>query len=442
MSNIYITEPPTSGKVLVVTSCGDIDIELWSKEAPKACRNFIQLCMEGYYDSTVFHRVVKNFIIQGGDPTGTGQGGESIYGKSFQDEFHQRLRYTRRGLVGVANYGPNTNGSQFFFTLDRADELNGKNTIFGKVTGNTIYNVLKIAEVETDGNDRPLYPPKIIKTEVLANPFDDIVPRLLQKAKPKVEIEAKKQAKSAATKNFKLLSFGMEEEENDGDVAATSTDRKIRSSHDVLDDPKLSAEPAIESSSKRRLSDDEENVSEEYDNLMKERIRNKLQNRNQIEKPVIETQEKKISRTEELRKEAKVLMREIKKSRKQETVKDESDDDEDEEEGENEVMKEYREQQQKYSTNKNLRKDSNREKKTLEFLAKFQSKLQAARSMPSDNDSMNTDGKDNKMSIRLDIDNTEHKSRDPNKQDVDAYHIYDPRNPINKRRREKGKERR
>jgi len=69
--------------VLLVTSVGDIDIELWSKEAPKACRNFVQLCMEGYYDGTIFHRLVHDFIVQGGDPTGTGHGGESVYGKAF-----------------------------------------------------------------------------------------------------------------------------------------------------------------------------------------------------------------------------------------------------------------------------------------------------------------------------------------------------------------------
>uniref|UniRef100_A0A3Q3WG10 Peptidyl-prolyl cis-trans isomerase n=1 Tax=Mola mola TaxID=94237 RepID=A0A3Q3WG10_MOLML len=97
-------------------------------------KNFVQLCMEGYYDGTIFHRVVHDFIIQGGDPTGTGTGGESIYGHPFKDEFHSRLRFNRRGLVAMANAGPHDNGSQFFFTLGRADELNNKHTIFGKVT--------------------------------------------------------------------------------------------------------------------------------------------------------------------------------------------------------------------------------------------------------------------------------------------------------------------
>uniref|UniRef100_A0A8B9RYS7 Peptidyl-prolyl cis-trans isomerase n=1 Tax=Accipiter nisus TaxID=211598 RepID=A0A8B9RYS7_9AVES len=120
--------------VLLRTTAGDIDIELWSKEAPKACRNFIQLCMEDYYNNTIFHRVVPGFIVQGGDPTGTGSGGDSIYGAPFKDEFHSRLRFNRRGLVAMANAGPHDNGSQFFFTLGRADELNNKHTIFGKVS--------------------------------------------------------------------------------------------------------------------------------------------------------------------------------------------------------------------------------------------------------------------------------------------------------------------
>ena len=91
------------------------------------------MCLEGYYNNTIFHRIVKDFIIQGGDPTGTGEGGESVYGKEFPDEFHQRLRFVRRGLVAMASSGPNSNRSQFFITLDRTEELNRKHTIFAKV---------------------------------------------------------------------------------------------------------------------------------------------------------------------------------------------------------------------------------------------------------------------------------------------------------------------
>jgi len=113
MSGAYVTEPPTSGKLVLNTSVGPLDIELWPKQAPKACRNFVQLCLEGYYDGTIFHRVVKDFMVQGGDPTGTGDGGESIYGRGFEDEFHSRLHFTHRGIVAMANDGTkNSNKSQ------------------------------------------------------------------------------------------------------------------------------------------------------------------------------------------------------------------------------------------------------------------------------------------------------------------------------------------
>ncbi|XP_010074517.1 PREDICTED: peptidyl-prolyl cis-trans isomerase CWC27 homolog, partial [Pterocles gutturalis] len=278
--------------VLLRTTAGDIDIELWSKEAPKACRNFIQLCMEEYYNNTIFHRVVPGFIVQGGDPTGTGSGGDSIYGAPFKDEFHSRLRFNRRGLVAMANAGPHDNGSQFFFTLGRADELNNKHTIFGKVTGDTIYNMLRLAEVEVDKEERPLSPHKIRSSEVLFNPFDDIVPRLsrkLKKDKPEEEI---KKSKVKGTKNFNLLSFGEEAEEEEEEVNRVSQGMKGRSksSHDLLkDDPHLSSVPAVKSeaaSEERDLSEEEEQ-DEDADSVegeaasnerfqMKERIAKKL----------------------------------------------------------------------------------------------------------------------------------------------------------------------
>ncbi|XP_003371439.1 peptidyl-prolyl cis-trans isomerase SDCCAG10 [Trichinella spiralis] len=169
MSNIYITEPITNGKVRLKTTVGDIDVELWSKECPLACRNFIQLAMEGYYDGTIFHRVERGFIVQGGDPTGTGFGGESVYSEPFKDEFHSRLRYIRRGLVGMASSGRCTNGSQFFFTLAETPELQNKHTLFGKVGGVTLYNMLRLGECEVDQNMRPLHPEKIIGCEKIAS---------------------------------------------------------------------------------------------------------------------------------------------------------------------------------------------------------------------------------------------------------------------------------
>ncbi|KAF7135744.1 hypothetical protein RHSIM_Rhsim08G0158500 [Rhododendron simsii] len=241
MSSIYVSEPPTKGKVIVQTTYGPLDIELWPKEAPKAVRNFVQLCLEGYYDQAIFHRIINSFLVQTGDPTGTGKGGESVYGSAFSDEFHSRLRFNHRGIVACANAGPpHSNGSQFFITLDRCEWLDRKHTIFGKVTGDSVYNLTRLGEVETDKDDRPLDPPpKITSVEVLWNPFDDIVPRAVPaKALPSSTVDADdKASKKKAVKKLNLLSFGEEAEEEENQLASVRT--KIKSSHDVLNDPRL-----------------------------------------------------------------------------------------------------------------------------------------------------------------------------------------------------------
>ncbi|ESW33126.1 hypothetical protein PHAVU_001G045200 [Phaseolus vulgaris] len=254
MSSVYVLEPPTKGKVVLSTTRGPLDIELWPKEAPKAVRNFVQLCLENYYDDTIFHRVIKDFLVQTGDPTASGTGGESIYGGVFADEFHSRLKFKHRGIVAMASSGsPNSNGSQFFITLDRCDWLDRKHTIFGKVTGDTMYNLLRLGEVETDKNDRPLDPPKILSVEVLWNPFEDIVPRTLQKSQTEARVDAEsKEQKKKGVKKLNLLSFGEEAEEDEKELA--SVKQKIKSSHDVLNDPRLLKEetPDGELSSSRR----------------------------------------------------------------------------------------------------------------------------------------------------------------------------------------------
>ncbi|EXB57655.1 Peptidyl-prolyl cis-trans isomerase CWC27-like protein [Morus notabilis] len=240
MSAIYVVEPPTKGKVVLTTTHGPLDIELWPKEAPKAVRNFVQLCLEGYYDRTIFHRIIKGFLIQSGDPTGTGTGGESIYGGVFADEFHSRLRFKHRGLVACANAGsPNSNGSQFFISLDRCDWLDKKHTIFGKVTGDSIYNLTRLGDLETDKDDRPLDPPpRILSVEILWNPFDDIVPRQpARQLVPSADDTVNKDTEKKAVKKLNLLSFGEEAEEEEKELAAVK--KKIKSSHDVLDDPRL-----------------------------------------------------------------------------------------------------------------------------------------------------------------------------------------------------------
>ncbi|KAF2755903.1 cyclophilin-like protein [Pseudovirgaria hyperparasitica] len=215
MASTYNVEPQPTAKVLLQTTTGDIELELFAKQIPKASRNFLQHCLDGYYDGTIFHRLVPNFVIQGGDPTGTGQGGESSFdGEPFEDEFHSRLKFNRRGLLGMANTGKDDNGSQFFITLAPTPELQKTNTMFGRVVGDTIYNVMKMGDADlVADSDRPLYPQKITGTEILLNPFSDMVKRVRVAQRTIEEKKEKKKPKRKAGKA--LLSFTGDEGEED-----------------------------------------------------------------------------------------------------------------------------------------------------------------------------------------------------------------------------------
>jgi len=140
---------------VIDTSMGKIVLRLFPDKAPKACENFTLLAGRGYYNGVIFHRVIKNFMIQGGDPTGTGRGGESAWGSAFEDEFSPDLKHDKAGIVSMANAGPNTNGSQFFITLVPTPWLNNRHTIFGEVIeGMDVVN--KIGEVQTGVADKPV----------------------------------------------------------------------------------------------------------------------------------------------------------------------------------------------------------------------------------------------------------------------------------------------
>ena len=181
-------EPPPNAKVILFTSHGELEVELWGREAPLAVKNFLQHCLNGYYNDTIFHRMIPGFMVQGGDPTGTGTGGQSIYGQHFKDEFHQRLKFTRRGMVAMANWGPNTNGSQFFITFGECEHLNKKHTIFGRVIGDTIYNLMALQSIDTENEDRPTDPPRIRRVKIVLNPFDDMVATVKQKEEPSKKV--------------------------------------------------------------------------------------------------------------------------------------------------------------------------------------------------------------------------------------------------------------
>ncbi len=133
------------------TNNGTIVVELFKDQTPVTVENFVKLSGDGFYDGVIFHRVIKDFMIQGGDPTGTGTGGP---GYQFQDEIVADLVFDKPGLLAMANSGPNTNGSQFFITTVPTPWLNGKHTIFGEVTeGQDV--VVAISELSTRGADKP-----------------------------------------------------------------------------------------------------------------------------------------------------------------------------------------------------------------------------------------------------------------------------------------------
>lgn len=148
--------------VVLETNQGIIEIKLMPDVAPKTCENFTKLVEKGYYNGLIFHRVIKGFMLQGGDPTGTGTGGESIWGKPFADEVSPKAEFDSPGILAMANAGPNTNGSQFFITTASTPWLNMHHTIFGKVVSG--YDVVeKIENCATDQSDRPSKEQKIIK---------------------------------------------------------------------------------------------------------------------------------------------------------------------------------------------------------------------------------------------------------------------------------------
>jgi peptidylprolyl isomerase len=155
--------------VVLETNQGYIEIRLMPEVAPKACENFTRLAEKGYYNGIIFHRVIKGFMIQGGDPTGTGMGGESIWGEPFGDEVTPQVAFDKPGLVAMANAGPNTNGSQFFITTAKTPWLNMRHTIFGEVVSG--YDVVqKIENTATGPADKPVAEQKIIRAYVKKGP--------------------------------------------------------------------------------------------------------------------------------------------------------------------------------------------------------------------------------------------------------------------------------
>ncbi|CDO51133.1 similar to Saccharomyces cerevisiae YDR155C CPR1 Cytoplasmic peptidyl-prolyl cis-trans isomerase (cyclophilin) [Geotrichum candidum] len=159
--------------VTLHTDLGDLKIEIFCESVPKTAENFLALCAKGTYNDTKILRNIKGFMVQMGDPTGTGKGGESIWGHPFKDEIRTALRHSSRGIVSMSNSGPDTNQSQFFITYQKHTHLDGKYTVFGKVIGG-LETLDKLEnDVEVDKKNRPKTPIYIRSVTIHANPLAD-----------------------------------------------------------------------------------------------------------------------------------------------------------------------------------------------------------------------------------------------------------------------------
>ena len=300
MSELYITEPPTSGKVILETNYGNIDIELFTLEAPKTCRNFIQHCLNKYYNGCHFFKIFKNFMIQTGDPTNTGGGGESIYSADFRDEFHSRLKFNHRGVVAMNNKNkPNSNGSQFFITLEKCEEMNKKFTIFGKVTGPTYFNAVNISNLTADEDGKPIMNnkeeiPKIVNTEVVINPFKDLKPTVdIETIEKRTKINNKAEDNNVKKKKKKKLKiknitdkmfFNIDDDEEENE----DNNNKDNNNNNETNDKEIKGEKEDE---KKIAENENENKEEkEYQNEDEIELKEK-ENNEKVKENIIDIKE-------------------------------------------------------------------------------------------------------------------------------------------------------
>ncbi|KAF8206214.1 peptidyl-prolyl cis-trans isomerase-like 3 [Mycena galopus ATCC 62051] len=159
--------------VTLHTTLGELKIEIFCEAVPKTAENFLALCASNYYDDSVFHRNIKGFMVQTGDPSGSGKGGQSIWGKPFPDEIRSTLKFNARGIVAMANGGPDTNKSQFFITYAKQPHLDGKYTIFGKVIDGADSTLDAMERVPVTAKNRPINEFKLTHITIHSNPIAD-----------------------------------------------------------------------------------------------------------------------------------------------------------------------------------------------------------------------------------------------------------------------------
>ncbi|XP_039268246.2 RING-type E3 ubiquitin-protein ligase PPIL2-like [Styela clava] len=202
----------TKGYVRLQTNFGNLNVELHCDQTPKTCENFMKLCQKDYYNGTIFHRSIRNFMIQGGDPTGTGTGGESFWGGTFKDEFRQQLTHTGRGVVSMANSGKDTNKSQFFITFRSCEHLNRKHTVFGRVVGG-LDTLQKMENVETEKKtDKPKQEIKLLQAVVFIDPYadaDEKLAKLREDEEKRVQAELEEKVAEKKPKPMKVYKNGV-----------------------------------------------------------------------------------------------------------------------------------------------------------------------------------------------------------------------------------------
>lgn len=257
MSSIYATEPATSGRVIMETTHGPLEIQLWCRECPTATKLFLQLCLDGYYDNMLFHRIVSDFLIQTG-ALRQGKKQAAGFSKDYQNkiaapsalerrkyETHSRLRFNHRGqlamALGVDDEDDEELQPQFFITLEEAPYLDGKHVLFGTCAGPTIFNALRIGKMAVDDNHQPVdleHAPRVKSVKIVENPIHtDIAPQASvpwRAVKEESKI-AKKKKKRKGKKDLNVLSFGDELE-----MGEEGGDAGIKSSHDLVSSKTLS----------------------------------------------------------------------------------------------------------------------------------------------------------------------------------------------------------
>lgn len=256
---LQIKRVTQKGYARMSTTYGDLNIELRPEFAPHAVWNFVHLAKKGYYNGIAFHRNIRNFMIQGGDPTGTGRGGESIWGKNFKDEFDGPLKHDTRGVLSMANKGKDTNSSQFFILYRAAKHLDRKHTIFGQVIGGLdVLTKLEDTPVSKDDN-KPLENIEIKNITIFVDPFDEF--QKARKDKDTAERQREEIARQGGTE----------------DDRTTWTGKRIRSDGKV----NPAAEDGVEDVGKYLKAatgeeGDDDEIVEEWEEVVEEPVRKKV----------------------------------------------------------------------------------------------------------------------------------------------------------------------